>query len=212
MGISQEVLAEELGLSVQAVSKWECGMSYPDITLLPQIADFLGISLDMLLRGEEMEKNETLSALPDDDTLRIVQCVGQKIVSKEELEHFGSKRKIPLFTDGSTKMSVEIWGSAEIDGDISGALNAGGAVTCADVSGGVSAGASVTCADVEGSVSSGSNVTCCDVNGNVSAGAGVKCGDVSGNVIAGGGVTCCDVSGNADGGGFTGGFTINMNA
>ena len=55
LGVSQEALADELGLSVQAVSKWECGLSCPDVALLPQLADYLGISLEQLLRGEERD-------------------------------------------------------------------------------------------------------------------------------------------------------------
>jgi len=37
---TQEQLADYVGISIAAVSKWETGQSYPDITLLPSIADF----------------------------------------------------------------------------------------------------------------------------------------------------------------------------
>ena len=47
--ISQEKLAQYLNVSFQAVSKWENGNSYPDITLLPDIARFFGITVDELL-------------------------------------------------------------------------------------------------------------------------------------------------------------------
>ena len=46
--ISQEVLAQYLGISFQAVSKWESGMTMPDITLIPALASFFGISTDEL--------------------------------------------------------------------------------------------------------------------------------------------------------------------
>ena len=46
-GITRDVLASHLGVSPQAVSKWENG-SYPDGDLLPQIADFFGVSIDHL--------------------------------------------------------------------------------------------------------------------------------------------------------------------
>ena len=39
-GISQEVLAQYLGVSFQAVSKWETGTTLPDVTLIPAIASF----------------------------------------------------------------------------------------------------------------------------------------------------------------------------
>lgn len=46
--ISQEVLAQYLGVSFQAVSKWESGQTMPDITLIPAIASFFGVSIDEL--------------------------------------------------------------------------------------------------------------------------------------------------------------------
>lgn len=48
-GIRQEDLAEQLGVSAQAVSKWENDLSCPDILLLPRIADILETSTDELL-------------------------------------------------------------------------------------------------------------------------------------------------------------------
>lgn len=47
--ISQEKLAQYLNVSFQAVSKWETGNAYPDITLLPDIARFFGVTVDDLL-------------------------------------------------------------------------------------------------------------------------------------------------------------------
>ena len=46
--ITQEEVAEYLGISFQAVSKWEAGTTMPDITLLPKIADFFGVRIDDL--------------------------------------------------------------------------------------------------------------------------------------------------------------------
>lgn len=50
--LTQEMLAEELGVSPQAVSKWETDSSCPDISLLPQLAKRLGVTVDELLSGE----------------------------------------------------------------------------------------------------------------------------------------------------------------
>ena len=63
--ITQEQLAEYLNISFQSVSKWECGDAYPDITTLPKIAVFFGITTDELLgvdkQKEQWEINEYIN-------------------------------------------------------------------------------------------------------------------------------------------------------
>ncbi len=57
--VTQEDLAEYLGISYQAVSKWETGVGLPDITLLPRIAVFFGVRIDELFsisHEDEMER------------------------------------------------------------------------------------------------------------------------------------------------------------
>ena len=49
-GVTQEEMANTIGTSAQAISKWECGKNYPDIELLPTIADYFNISVDSLFR------------------------------------------------------------------------------------------------------------------------------------------------------------------
>ena len=51
LGATQEDLAQSVGVSAQAVSKWECG-GMPDAALLPAIADFLGVPIDRLYGRE----------------------------------------------------------------------------------------------------------------------------------------------------------------
>ena len=52
MGLTQEQLAEQLGVTAQAVSKWENDQSCPDITMLPRLAEIFGITTDELLGRE----------------------------------------------------------------------------------------------------------------------------------------------------------------
>ena len=52
-GLTQEMLAEAMGVSSQAVSKWENDLSCPDITLLPSLTKRLGMTLDELLIDED---------------------------------------------------------------------------------------------------------------------------------------------------------------
>ena len=55
LGLTQDQLAERLGVSAQAVSKWENDQSCPDITTLPRLAEIFGVSIDALL-GHTPEK------------------------------------------------------------------------------------------------------------------------------------------------------------
>ena len=56
---TQERLAKELNVSPQAVSKWENDINYPDISLLPDLARFLSVSVDELLSGASASTQET---------------------------------------------------------------------------------------------------------------------------------------------------------
>lgn len=56
--MSQEELAENLGVSTQAVSRWETGVSYPDITLLPFIANVFSVTTDYLLSVDKVTNDK----------------------------------------------------------------------------------------------------------------------------------------------------------
>ena len=52
-GLTQEELASHMGVSPQAVSKWENDQTCPDISALPKLARLLGVSVDELLEGKQ---------------------------------------------------------------------------------------------------------------------------------------------------------------
>ena len=60
-GLTQEQLAQRLGVSAPAVSKWETNSSYPDITLLCPLARALGTNVDTLLRFDEALSNQDVA-------------------------------------------------------------------------------------------------------------------------------------------------------
>lgn len=61
-GMTQEKLAEEMGVTAQAVSKWENDLSCPDVMSLAPLSRLLGVSVDTLLTGEEPVADKPLSA------------------------------------------------------------------------------------------------------------------------------------------------------
>lgn len=60
---SQEYLAEKLGVSFQAVSKWERGESYPDLQIVPDIAELFHISTDELLGADKTREKEEVNSI-----------------------------------------------------------------------------------------------------------------------------------------------------
>ena len=61
--ISQEALAKVLGVTFQAVSKWETNTTAPDVTLIPSIASFFGVSIDELFDYNVFENEKKIEAI-----------------------------------------------------------------------------------------------------------------------------------------------------
>lgn len=64
--VSQEVFANYLGVSFQAVSKWENGITMPDVTMIPAIASFFGISTDELFDFNRYETEKKVEAIVEE--------------------------------------------------------------------------------------------------------------------------------------------------
>ena len=109
-GLTQEQLAEKLGVSPQAVSKWENDQSCPDISILPELAKILGVSTDELLGKEETCEEcecEVMDADDDDDddkSFRITIDKG-KIVFPIAVLVFG----IELIINYVCKLNISWW-------------------------------------------------------------------------------------------------------
>lgn len=206
LNITQDALAQQLGVTNQAVSKWESDQCCPDVTLLPKLADIFRITIDELFGREAQSKPEAepsdlkrhiniwvgdsgevswtppTPSWPDDNILRVAVYVGQKMVCG------GLAEKGYQFT---------------YEGDVDGVLSCI-SVTCGNVEGDVDAGRDVTCQAVGGDVEAGRDVNCGDVSGDVDAGRTVCCGNVSGDVDAGTSVSCGNVDGDVDAGSHVG--------
>ena len=201
LGLTQEGLAQKLGVTNQAVSKWESGQSCPDIALLPALADIFGITIDQLFGREPKAVSDPARPefpWPDDDTLRVVLCAGHRHIGSSPAAneiHFcyeGPARdihsEVSVNCDAVTG-NVTAGGNVNCD-TVYGHVQAGGSVSCDDIGGNVTAQGSVSCDDVAGSVNAGGNVTCDCVDGNVQAGGNVQADEVSGSITAGGSVRC----------------------
>lgn len=189
--MTQEALANALGVTNQAVSKWESDQSCPDIAFLPTIADLFGVSIDHLFgRGDTPTSSTASLPWENDDTVRIVVYQGHTY-----LANYKKADDIHVCLSDAVVQNVECAVSLTIDGNVYLNATAGGNLTCNDVMGSVQAERSVTCDEVHGSVRSGGSTTCDDVGGNVNAGGSVNCNDITGNVNAGGSVNCDNIEG-----------------
>ncbi len=79
--LTQDELATELGISYQAVSRWETGTSYPDVEMLPALASIFGVSMDILFGVDEQSEEQKIRQyraeidqdLPIDEYIKITR-------------------------------------------------------------------------------------------------------------------------------------------
>lgn len=81
-GMTQRELAERLNVSDKSVSRWECDDGYPDLSLIPVIAEIFGVTADELLRGERKASIEGSSNVGE---FRMENELGRK--GQKELDH-----------------------------------------------------------------------------------------------------------------------------
>ena len=88
-GLTQKELAEKLYISDKAVSKWERGLSMPDIALLIPLSQIFGVTTTELLSGKRIEKDKGL-------TIGEVEILMNQTIhlSKEEVVEQNKNKKI----------------------------------------------------------------------------------------------------------------------
>lgn len=93
-GLSQEALAAQLGVSRQAIGKWEADASLPGIDNLQELAKTLGASCDELLTGAPPAQAGAVGPAPAREP--VLSLAGAKALLAEE-QRAGQKRHIPLY-------------------------------------------------------------------------------------------------------------------
>lgn len=132
-GLTQAQLGERLGVSNQAISKWEKGMNLPDVMLLPQIAKVFGTTIDRLFEGCDAPMEEAsderlvwiLREEYDDATLIVrypveaaermlqvqIEASGVQMSAKQRKE-FNEKLKamhqLGMLVDKGSEMTIEV--------------------------------------------------------------------------------------------------------
>ena len=116
-GLKQDELAEMLGVSAQAVSKWENDISCPDIMSLPLLAEKLGCTVDELLTGKEEFKDVMM--LPEGERKDFNKLVLRIYVDSSEGDKVRVNLPLPLvkilMQSGSSISSVNIGNVGNLD-------------------------------------------------------------------------------------------------
>ena len=68
--MTQKDLAKKIGVTDKAISRWETGKGYPDIEIIPSLAEALSVSLTELLNGEQVEREQLLTVA--DNSLKLI--------------------------------------------------------------------------------------------------------------------------------------------
>ena len=173
-GWTQAELGEKIGVSNQAVSKWESGTSMPDVMLLPVLADAFECYIDELFSREVKTEihYDHCAEFPwaDDNTIRIFQTVGKKIIKSQEANTC-IEVAFPRNCNETTRQyfKVEVLGNLMSDSSINGDVVCHGYIDCHEINGDVSAQSSITAHEIN----SHGKVICNSLN----------CDKIEGNVI-----------------------------
>ena len=77
-GLMQKELAEKLYVSDKAVSKWERGLSIPDVAILVPLADILGVTVTELLECRRLPKDEPMGSQQTEEIVKKVICLSEE--------------------------------------------------------------------------------------------------------------------------------------
>ena len=98
--MTQKQLAEKLNVTDKAVSKWERGSGYPDITIIPELAKLLGVTASELLQGERIDKTQKICQDPTANMER------SDTIVTDLIEYVGKSQGQKLAKENSKALSI----------------------------------------------------------------------------------------------------------
>lgn len=111
IGMTQEMLAYRLGVTSQAVSKWERQISCPDVSLLPVMAEIFGVSIDdLFVQITPAANGAILDGLPwdDDGQVRVAVFEGRRLCVREVYECPQDQDMVLLIHHGDGRHSMPL--------------------------------------------------------------------------------------------------------
>ena len=108
-GMTQLELAEKMGVTDKAVSKWERDLSYPDINTIPKLADLFDTSVDELMQGQTVMKENKKNRKSDivDTVLRGLRiAMGIVVVVLSALGKVDTKAALTMLGLGLASLSI----------------------------------------------------------------------------------------------------------
>ncbi len=188
--LTQDQVAEKLRVSYQAVSKWENNANAPDIALLPEIANFFGVSIDALFSDNVMDYSDLHSFAKDDDVIRVVQMRGTKILKVYPVM---SPDMPPIemsfphdCNDRTQYFKVEVYGHLIADGSINGDVVCHQSIKSSEINGDVKSTGDIKVSELNAQKIVCRNITDCyrlqaetvECAGNI-ASANLTCGQIT---------------------------------
>ncbi len=192
-GMTQDELATRLGVTYQAVSKWETGSCLPDILLLPKLADIFGTTVDSLLgREEDGPQVVTDSAGSGSDPIDVDVPGNLEIRLLVDGQPYrtispGDWKPVVIHLSGPVR-DVVSEGNLVVLGTIRGDASSGGNLNHqGEILGDAQAGADLHCnGTIGGDAVAGCDLHAGSIGGDAAAGCDLRAGSIGGDAAAGG--------------------------
>ena len=110
-GMTQKEMAELLGVTNKAVSKWETSQGMPDIGILPELGKALGVTVDEILMGEQIEQEKRVETDVSDEEKKLLEIVLERAERKAETIRITWKDVLGclLFFGAAGLILVQVW-------------------------------------------------------------------------------------------------------